>query len=156
MESMSAIWKKLSLIDFEGSKHSMKDEPIMEDYLLATKFYTRRVLSTEAIAKTFKLVWRTRKGFEVRDMGNHLVLFSFSDEPDVAKVMQGESWSFDKHLVAIQVMERHEDITSLDFDETSFWVQIHGLLVGSMSHKFALTVCLVMGKAVENVDGEGK
>lgn len=53
-------------------------------------------------------------------------------------------------------MERHEDITSLDFDETSFWVQIHGLLVGSMSHKIALKVCLVMGKAVENVDGEGK
>lgn len=44
----------------------------------------------EAIARTFKLVWRTRKGFEVRDMGNHLVLFSFSDESDVARVMQGE------------------------------------------------------------------
>ena len=87
MESMSAIWKKLSLTDSEGSKHSMKDEPIMGDYLLATKFYTRRVLNMEAIEKTFKLVWRTRKGFEVRDMGNHLVLFSFSDESDVAKVM---------------------------------------------------------------------
>ena len=34
--------------------------------------------------------------------------------------------------------------------------KIHGLLVGSTSHKIALKVCLVMGKAVENVDGEGK
>lgn len=62
----------------------------MGDYFLAANFYTRRVLSMEAIARTFKLVWRTRKGFEVRDMGNHLVLFSFSDESDVARVMQGE------------------------------------------------------------------
>lgn len=73
----------------------------MGDYFLAANFYTRRVLSMEAIARTFKLVWRTRKGFEVRDMGNHLVLFSFSDESDVARVMQGEPLSFDKHLVAI-------------------------------------------------------
>ena len=80
MESMSAMWEKLSLTDYEGSKYSVKDEPIMGDYLLAAKFYTRRVLSMEAIVRTFKLVWRTRKRYEVRDMVNHLVLFSFSDE----------------------------------------------------------------------------
>lgn len=70
--------------------------------------------------------------------------------------MHGEQWSIDKHLMAIRAMERHEDITSLDFDETSFWVQIHGLPVGSMSHKIALEVCSMMGKAIENVDDEGK
>ena len=80
MESMSAMREKLSLTDSEGSKYSVKDEPIMGDYLLAAKFYTRRVLSMEAIVRTFKLVWRTRKRYEVRDMVNHLVLFSFSDE----------------------------------------------------------------------------
>ena len=31
----------------------------------------------EAIANTFKLLWRTSKGFEVQDMGNHRVLFEF-------------------------------------------------------------------------------
>lgn len=56
MESMSAMREKLSLTDSEGSKYSVKDEPIMGDYLLAAKFYTRRVLSMEAIARTFKLV----------------------------------------------------------------------------------------------------
>jgi len=37
----------------------------------------------EAIARMFKLLWRTRKGLEVRDMGNHRVLFEFKDPLDV-------------------------------------------------------------------------
>nr|POE83141.1 hypothetical protein CFP56_60940 [Quercus suber] len=28
----------------------------------------------EAIAKTFTLLWKTKKGFEIRDMGDHMVL----------------------------------------------------------------------------------
>ena len=44
----------------------------------------------EAIAKTLKLLWRTRKGFEVRDMGNHKVLFIFRDAGDVEQIMKME------------------------------------------------------------------
>ena len=46
-------------------------------FFLVARFYTGRVLNMEAITKTLKLLWRTRKGFEVRDMGNHRVLFIF-------------------------------------------------------------------------------
>lgn len=48
-----------------------------------------RVLSMEAIARTFKLLWHVKKGFEVRDMGNHCVLFVFVEESDVEKVFFG-------------------------------------------------------------------
>lgn len=46
----------------------------------------------EAIARTFKLLWHTKKGFEVRDIGNHRVLFAFMDESNVDKVLMGEPW----------------------------------------------------------------
>ena len=49
-------------------------------------------------------------------MGNHLVLFVFKDETDVANVLMGEPWSFDKHLVALQETKRDEAIQSLEFD----------------------------------------
>ena len=39
--------------------------------------------------------------FEVRDMGNHWVLFVFSEVSDVERVLLGEPWSFDKSLVAL-------------------------------------------------------
>ena len=49
-------------------------------------------------------------------MGNHLVLFVFKDETDVANVLMGEPWSFDKHLVALHETKRDEAIQSLEFD----------------------------------------
>ena len=155
MEDMLSLWEKLSLTDSEGSKYDVKDEPILGEYLLAVKFFTKRVLSPAAIAKTFKVVWRTKKGFEVRDMGNHLVLFSFFDSLDVVRVMQGEPWSFNKHLVAVQSMDRHEDITSLDFSRTSFWVQLRPS-IGSMSHNIAMEICSVVGEVDNSASGEGE
>ena len=156
MEAMLALWEKLSLMESKGSKYAVKDEPISGEYLLAAKFFTRRVLSLATIAKTFKVIWRTKKGFEVRDMGNHLVLFSFFDSSDVARVIQGEPWSFDKHLVVVQLTERHEDITSPDFSRTSFWVQLHGPSIGSMSHNTVMEICSVVGEVDDSASGEGE
>ncbi|XP_050249301.1 uncharacterized protein LOC126696657 [Quercus robur] len=68
-------------------------------FLLATRFFTGRALNMEAIAQTFKLLWHTKKGFEVRNMGSHRVLFLFLEESDIDRVVAGEPWSFNKYLV---------------------------------------------------------
>ena len=70
----------------------------------------------EAIANTFKLLWRTCKGFEVRDMGNHRVLFEFQDALDIDRVLRGEPWLFDKFLVAFKRVSRNTDVKNLVFD----------------------------------------
>lgn len=62
----------------------------MEEHLLAVKFLTKRALNMEAIAKTFKLLWKTRKGFKIRDMGDQRVLFAFPEASDIDSVLQGE------------------------------------------------------------------
>nr|POF25056.1 hypothetical protein CFP56_65756 [Quercus suber] len=74
----------------EGNKFTVQEESRAGDYLLAAKFHTRRTLNMEAIAKTFKLLWRTRKGFEIRDMGDHMVLFRFPEATNIERVLQGE------------------------------------------------------------------
>lgn len=66
---------------FEG-KHS-----------LVARFFIGQVLNMEAIAQTSKLLWHTKKGFEVRDIGNHQVLFVFSEDSVTEKVLSGEPWS---------------------------------------------------------------
>ena len=75
MERLSDLWGKFSLSESEGSRYQVRDEQGEEEYFIVARFFTRRTISTEAIARTFRLVWRTKKGFEVRDMGNHRVMF---------------------------------------------------------------------------------
>ena len=65
------------------------------------KFFTQRVLNMEAIARTFKQLWQIKKGYEVKDMGNQVVFFVFSDSLDVDRVLLGKPWSYNKHLVSL-------------------------------------------------------
>ena len=77
MESLSGLWKKLSLSESEGRRFVVEESDGEKEFFLATRFYTGRMLSMEVIAKTLKGLWRTKRGFEVRDMGEHRVLFIF-------------------------------------------------------------------------------
>lgn len=116
MDRLSVLWEKFSLSESEGSKYVVRDCVKEGEFFIAAQFFTGRPLSMEAIVRTFKLLWRTRKGFKVRDMGNHRVLFVFSDELDVDYVIRGELWTFDKHLVALKQAEKYADIKNLVFD----------------------------------------
>nr|POE92128.1 hypothetical protein CFP56_29672 [Quercus suber] len=88
MEKMMGLWKKFSLLESEGNKFTVQDEVVVEEHLLAAKFLIRRALNMEPIARTFKLLWKTRKGFEIRDMGDHKVLFVFLEASDIDRVLQ--------------------------------------------------------------------
>ena len=102
MENLSIMWENFSLSESEGSKYPVYKKGYEGKFLLPARFFTSKVLSMEAVARTFKILWHTRKGFEVRDIGDHRVLFVFSYESDIDKVLSGERWSFDKNLVALR------------------------------------------------------
>ena len=77
-------------------------------------------MNIEAVARTFKPIWCTQRNFKVTSAGDNLVLIAFELEVDVEKVLQGELWKFDRHLV---VLQRYDGITlvmNLSFDKTSF------------------------------------
>ena len=155
MDNLSAMWEKLSLSEFEGSKYLVQDSRVKGEYFLAAKFFTGRVLSMKAITQTFKLMWRTEKGFEVQDMGNHRVLFAFANALNVDRVMKGEPWFFDKHLVALKRVMMHTDVRSLVFDKTSLWVQVHDLPIGSLTVTVAKDIASVVGNVDESETDNG-
>ncbi|XP_050260061.1 uncharacterized protein LOC126705182 [Quercus robur] len=133
MEKLSAMCGKFSLSESEENKFQVQDDLLGEEFLLAARFFTVRAINIEAIGRTLKLLWRTKKGFEVRDMGNHRVLFIFSDETDLDWVLKGELWTFDKHLVALKRVEKTVNIQEVTFDSTRFWIQVHDLSIRSSS-----------------------
>ena len=137
MENLLAMWETFSLSKSEGSKYRVCESGVEGPYLLAAWFFMGRVISMEAIARTFKLLWHIKKGFEVKDMGNHCVLFVFMEESDVEKVLTGKPWSFDKYLVALKRVMRPIEVKGLNFDKASFWVQVHDLLLGSLNMRTA-------------------
>lgn len=99
MEDLAKDWKKLSLSTKEDDKFDLSKNKKIQNYVLVAKFFTRRSVNIEVVAKTFRPPWRTRGKFEVNDAGNNILLFAFELNADIEKVLMGEPWSFDRHLV---------------------------------------------------------
>ncbi|KAL0009739.1 hypothetical protein SO802_004847 [Lithocarpus litseifolius] len=91
-------------------------------------------------------MWRTRDNFEVSDAGNNKLLFAFQSGEDVEKVLVGEPWSFDRHLVLFQWYKTSTPIEELNFDKVLFWIQIHNLPYSLLFAEVARSIGESLGK----------
>lgn len=128
----------------------MEDDGLEGKFLPAARFFMGRVLNIEAIACTFKILWHIKKGFEARDMGDHCVLFIFSEQTDVDRVLAGELWSFHKYLVSLKRIGREAEMKGLVFDSVFFWIQVHDLPIGSLKLRKAQGIVSVAGEVVNS------
>ena len=62
MENLSYMWENFSLLESEGNKYQVYEKGYEGIFLLAAKFFTGRALSMEVVARTFKLLWHTKRG----------------------------------------------------------------------------------------------
>ena len=108
MEDLSGLWGRFSLTEKEDEPFDFGSEEDNQFYL-AARFMTGRLLNIESVVRTFRPLWRTFRplwrtvrGFTVWDMGHNVLVFAFEDVTDLERVLQGEPWSFDKYLVSFQ------------------------------------------------------
>ena len=99
MENLTKQWNCLSLSEREGEDLCIKKDHQSKERIIAAFFLTQRALNMEAIARTFKLLWRSENGFKIQREGDHKVLFVFDNKEDVDRILSTEPWSFDKSLV---------------------------------------------------------
>ena len=102
MEQLTTSWRNLSLSEKEQTGCILPEDHRKGEFLIAAKFLTSRFLQMEAIARTFKQLWRMGNGFRVCNQGNNIVLFVFDNLMEVDKILKSQPWSFDKHLIIMQ------------------------------------------------------
>ena len=72
MEDIASRWKKLSLSDTEGKNVDLSKEKKRLEFVLVVKFLSRRSINIEVVARTFRLIWRTMRNFEVSAAGDNV------------------------------------------------------------------------------------
>jgi hypothetical protein len=154
MDSLEGLWKKFSLSDFEGDGVDLASESNQPKSFLAAKFLTQRSLNVEAVACTFKPMWRTDQGFTIRDMGNNILVIVFDDEADRERVLQGEPWAYDKHLIVFQHIAQEEAIEEVNFNEISFWIQLHDLPIRKMNQESITLLATPLGVIKQVSEGD--
>ena len=150
---MDAITNKcanLKLSKWEGSEVDLAPPEVDQGLVMVGKFCTKCRVNLEAVGRALRSVWRTKRDFEISDMGENRVLFLFQDKEDLDRVLLQGSWSFDKYILLLHKLEVGESVTSLSFHKVAFWVQIYGLPTLSQTKEAGLCVGGILGK-VEKV-----
>ena len=122
------------------------------EFVLAVKFLTQRSVNIKAVARTFRPIWCTRRNFEITSTSDNLVLIAFELEVDVKKVLQGESWTFDRHFVVLQRYDGITPVMNLSFNKTSFWVQIHNLHFSLLTVEAVFSISETLGTVMKPKD----
>ena len=79
MEEITSNCKcdNLSLSAWEGTKVVLSKKNQATECVLAAKFFTKRALNIEAVARTFRPLWRTKASFHITNVGDNVLLFTF-------------------------------------------------------------------------------
>ena len=152
MDDLTRHWNCLSLSEKEGDDVCFKKDRYSNEHIIAAQFFTKRALSMDAVAKTFKPLWRANNGFTVSKEGSHKALFIFDNKDDVDRILSSEPWSFDKYLVVLERYEGQTPLEDLKFDKVSFWVQVHNIPIGYRNKSIAEDIC----EAIRRVDRSTK
>ena len=153
MEEITRSWNNLSLDEREGSRITLKNSLRSSEFILAAKFLTRRAISMDAVARTFRQLWRSTAGFKIRNMNDHVVLFVFNNQGDIDRIIRFEPWCFDKHLVVFQQYDGDIPINELNFKWASFWVQVHDIPIRFMTREVAENICDIAGTVCRSIGG---
>ena len=127
MEDLTCRCDNLSLSEWEGKKVMLSKKNQIPECVLVAKFFMKRVLNIEAVARTFRPLWHTKASFHITNVGDNILLFTFDQEVDAIKVLLREPWFYDRHLVVIQQFEGNNPIKEVEFNRVKFWIQIHDL-----------------------------
>ena len=150
MEELAKSWSCLTLSDVEGSQVSITEEEAIPEFVLVAKFLTNRALNVEAIAKTFTPIWTMKNGFRVTKEIDHVVLFTFDNQTDLEQVLNTEPWSFDKHHMILHRYDKEVDVSEIDFNMVTFWIQVHKLPVCFRTIAVAEKICGAIGVVDKN------
>ena len=124
MAGLDEMWARFSLSEEEerGAEVSRQEDVMI--HRLAGKFLTKRVLNVDAVARTFKPLWKPIGELKIRDVGDNILLFEFEDSLDLQRVLEFEPWSYDKNLMVFQWVVDAESAPLLDYSRNTFWMQI--------------------------------
>ena len=135
MDDITQGWSNLSLIDRKEDDVKLRKKRQIEEFAL--------------VARTFTPIWRTRNGFQIKNLVDHKLLFIFDNKSEMERVLQNEPWSYDKHLIVFQRYNRDTILDDYKLNEMALWVQVHNIPLGYMDGEIAEEICSNVGKVVQ-------
>ena len=90
-------------------------------------------------------LWRSKSGFKVKNIGDHVVLFSFDNKFDVDHILSAEPWSFEKHIMVLPRYDKDITVKASELTKVPFWIQILDIPLPFRHREIAEQICQPLG-----------
>jgi hypothetical protein len=131
-EELVEEWRKFSLTEAEApglmvEDDAMGDSKHLGSHCLLGKMLTDRLFNKKVMKSTMLRIWGLTRGIIVKDIGENLFVFQFTDASECEWVLNGTPWLFDNHLLALNDFDGSCPANQIQFTNCWFWVQLHGI-----------------------------
>lgn len=114
------------------------------DLCLVGRLLTYKILRVHMMKERMTIVWDPGRGVAIKEIEKGVFLFQFFfHKLDMQKVINGEPWNFDGHLLILNKVGAGDVPTQVPLFHVMFWIQVHDLHVGFMNND--------MGKGLSNL-----
>ncbi|KAL8510347.1 hypothetical protein ACS0TY_017236 [Phlomoides rotata] len=157
---MEASLKNVSLSsDGEKGELVIKPEEVLPEnagcleFCLVGRFLTDQTINFNLMKSHMAMIWRSKKGMYVKNIGEGHFIFQFFHVIDLKRVEEGSPWTFGNFPTHRLVMGEHPLQVPLNI--IAFWVQIYDLPLVYFSEKIGKQLGDFIGRFTE-YDGSNK
>jgi hypothetical protein len=86
---------------------------------------------------------------DIEEVHPGLFIFRFYHHVDVQRILKQGPWSFDNHTFVLSILPEDADPLEIPLVKVPFWIQVHNLPVGFMSHKAGKNIAEYIGEFLE-------
>ncbi|MBA0820438.1 hypothetical protein Gohar_028318 [Gossypium harknessii] len=86
--------------------------------------WTGKLYNPDSFRAHMKSLWKTRKKFEIRLVGQNLFLIIFEMEEDLELILEGRPWLFRKNLILFDRLCQAVERDQIKLTSSPFWIKI--------------------------------
>ncbi|KAL0403746.1 UNVERIFIED_CONTAM: hypothetical protein Sradi_2015400 [Sesamum radiatum] len=122
-------------------------------YLLVGRILASKTYRVEVIRSTLTAVMNLKRGMDIREIEDNLLLFRFNHPLDRARVLEGRPWTFERNLIVLGMVGADDNPMMGNLDWCSFHVHKHGLPLRQMTIAIARHIGNQLGNFTDKDHG---
>lgn len=116
---------------------------------LVGKILSKKLINLNLAQMIIKRVWFTKNHVKLEQISLNVFLFSFKIVEDRNRVWNKRPWSINKAHLILREWPPDLALESIDFNSSTFWVQIHGLPLQYMSQENAIKIGALFPRIIQ-------
>lgn len=111
----------------EWLEEESEEEEARTELGIVIRIWTRRVVNQTAFIATMKNIWQTKLDIDIKNIGKNLYVVQFYHWKDKQRVIDGQPWHFDKHVILMNDIQGNCKPSDIQLWEFPIWARVYDL-----------------------------